>query len=136
MFKSTVGIAISNFIMIWIVILNNEGPGWEVPLMTMQNIKRLSTILLLCFIFSIVTFLISLKQFKLSSRLFKIIYFVFVIICISFCVFLLVVDGFNGQFWFSNFPNLLFIIVSISINIIFLIFLFIARFRNNNSHTK
>lgn len=62
MLKSSIGITVSNFIMIWIVALNSYGPGWEVPVETMLLITRLSFLLLLCLIFSAVTFIINLKQ--------------------------------------------------------------------------
>ena len=132
MLKSSIGITVSNFIMIWIVVLNSYGPGWEVPVETMHLITLLSFLLLLCLVFSAVIFVISLKQYKLSALLFKVIYSVHGFICIVFALFLLYVEGYNGQFWFEVFPTIPFLILSCGIDVLFFILIFAVRKRTND----
>jgi hypothetical protein len=131
MYKSAIGIFISNLLMIWIVLLNNEGPAWEVPASTMQKIAIASLLLSISFIFVFGTLFISLKKFKNKTFLFKILYFTSLIFSIIFLVFLFCVQGFRGQFWFSNFPRLIFIAFSLGINLILFIIISISRFKNN-----
>ena len=129
MLKSSIGITVSNFIMIWIVALNSYGPGWEVPVETMLLITRLSFLLLLCLVFSAVTFATSLKQYKLSTPFYKVLYSVFGFTGIAFALFLLCVEGYNGQFWFEVFPTIPFLILSCGINILFFILILAVRKR-------
>ena len=134
MFKSTLGIAISNFIMIWIVLLNSKGSGWEVSANTMQDITMLLLFLLICFIFSTTTLLLSLKQFIRSCNMLRISYVIFFTICVLFMIFLFFVEAFTGQFWIEKFPNMLFVTVSSSINILFIFLISIGRFRPSPSN--
>jgi len=121
MIKSSIGITVSNIVMIWIVALNSCGPGWEVPVATMLLITLLSFLLLMGLVFSAVTFVISMKQYKASSLLFKILFSVFGFTCVSFAIFLLYVEAYTGQFWFEDFPSIPFLIISCGINVFFLI---------------
>jgi hypothetical protein len=118
--------------MIWIVMLNSYGPGWEVPVEIMLLITLLSFLLLLCLVFSAVTFVISLKQYKLSTLLLKVLYSVFGLICIAFALFLLCVEGYTGQFWFEVFPTIPFLILSCGIDVLFFILILAVRKSTNN----
>jgi hypothetical protein len=131
MYKSAIGIFVSNLLMIWIVLLNNEGPGWEVPVSTMQNIAYASLLLSISFIFVFATLFISLKKFKNKTFLFKISYFTSLVFSSAFLIFLFCVQGFQGQFWVSNFPTLIFIAFSLGINLILLIIISISRFKTS-----
>lgn len=131
MYKSAIGIFVSNLLMIWIVLLNNQGSEWEVPASTMQNIASASLFLSISFIFVFATLFINLKKFKNITLLFKILYFTILVISIAFLIFLFFVQGFQGQFWFSNFPRLFFIVFSIGINLVLFITISISRFKNN-----
>ena len=122
MFKSVLGITLANFISIFIIAQNNVGPGWEVPVNTMQSIYICSFLLFASIVFALICFLLSIKQFKKTSGLFKIIYLLDAIICLSAVSFIFTVEGFQGQFWYQYFPLLWFLLISISLNIILFIY--------------
>ena len=129
MYKSAIGFVISDFLMIFVIILNNVGPGWEVPADTMLTITRISFLLVLSFIFSVVMLIIEIKKIKNYSFIFKKLYFLIMLTTISFLIFLFAVNGVQGQFWVSSFPNTLFSIISISTVLLLFIALTISRVR-------
>jgi hypothetical protein len=88
------------------------------------------------FIFVFGTLFISLKKFKNKTFLFKILYFTSLVFSIVFLIFLFCVQGFQGQFWFSNFPRFIFITFSLGINLILFIIISISRFKNNIPKNK
>ena len=129
MYKSSIGLVISDLIMIWVVLLNNVGPGWEVPAEIMLTITRISFVLIISFAFSIFMFIIGIKRLKSYSLAFRILYLTTILITVSFLIFLFIVNGFQGQFWSSVFPSLFFAIVSICIILLLFVALSISRFR-------
>lgn len=133
MYKSSIGIFFSNLLIIWIVLLNNEGPGWEVPSQTMDKLAYASFFLIICTVFSFVMLIISLKQLKIRKLLFKIAYSLNLFICIAAVVFLFLVNGFHGQFWFESFPKETFTLIAVGINVMLFVSISIGRFKNDNS---
>lgn len=131
MYKSTIGIFISNLLMIWIVLLNNEGPGWEVSVETMQSLVIASLLLAISMTFSIMALLIGLRKLKIRGYFFNVSFFVYFFVCIVFVVFLFCVQGYSGQFWFDKFPSSLFIIVSLIINVLLFALVSISRFKKS-----
>ena len=128
MYKSSIGLIISNLLMIWIVLLNNVGPGWEVPADVMLLISRISLVLFFSIIFSVLTCIIGRKKFKDYSFLFRLLYIITTVVTCSFLIFLFIVEGFNGQFWYREFPSLIFLIISTSITVLLFVTLSISRF--------
>ena len=129
MYKSAIGFVISDVLMILVIILNNVGPGWEVPADTMLTITRISFLLIFSFIFSLITLIIGIKKIKNYSVFFRILYFIIMLAAVSFLIFLFVINGFQGQFWVSAFPSTLFSIISISTVLLLFIALTISRVR-------
>ena len=129
MYKSAIGFVISDVLMILVIILNNVGPGWEVPADTMLTITRISFLLIFSFIFSLITLIIGIKKIKNYSVAFRILYFIIMLATVSFLIFLFVINGFQGQFWVSAFPSTLFSIISISTVLLLFIALTISRVR-------
>ena len=136
MYKSAIGIFISNLLMIWIVVLNNEGPGWEAPASTMQNLGMATFFLIMSIIFTVITLLFGLRAFNDRTLKFKLSYFLNLLISIAFLIFLFSVEGFQCQFWFENFPEFIFIIISIGINVSLFALVTHFRFQNNEIHYK
>jgi len=131
MYKSLIGLLVSNLLMIWIILLNDTGPGWEVPAEVMQVIIIASFALLISFAFSTITLITDINSFKVRSNLFRVLYLLILIISISFLIFLFVVDAFGGQFWLKTFPCIPFSIISIGAVLLFLILLSISRFKGH-----
>ena len=129
MYKSAIGFIISDFFMIFVIILNNVGPGWEVPVDTMLTITRISFLLIFSFIFSFIMLAVGIKKVKSYSVAFRIIYSVIMLTTVSFLIFLFIVNGFKGQFWIDAFPSTLFAIISISTVSLLFIALTTSRFR-------
>ena len=129
MYKSAIGFVIFDFLMIFVITLNNVGPGWEVPVDTMRTIARISFLLVLSFIFSVVMLVIGIKKIKNYSFIFRILYFTIMLTAVSFLIFLFAVNGFQGQYWVAAFPSTLFSIISICTVLLLFIALTISRVR-------
>ena len=129
MYKSAIGLVISDFLMIFVIILNNVGPGWEVPVKIMLTISKITILLTFSFIFSIIMLAIGIKKIKNYSISFRILYFIIMLTTVSFFIFLFIVNGFQGQFWISTFPSTLFSIISISTVSLLFLALTLSRFR-------
>jgi len=129
MYKSTVGIFISNMLMIWIIVLNNVGPGWEVPYQTVIQLSVVSFLLIVSMFFSIAMLILFFKQLKIRNLFFKMMYFIDLFICISALIFLFWIDGFHGQFWIENFPKEMFLSTALGINAILFILVSVGRFK-------
>ena len=128
MYKSSIGLIVSNLLMIWIISLNNVGPGWEVPVDVILLISRIVFVLFFSLLFSIFTCIIGMKKIKDYSFLFRVLYIITGLITCSFLIFLFVTEGFNGQFWPHEFPSFLFLIISISVVVLLFAALSISRF--------
>ena len=105
MYKSAISLLVANLLMAWIVSLNNEGPGWEVPSYTMANINIASVLVFAGLACATACLIVSWKQIKIRSVLFNITYFVMLLLAVSSVVFLLWVQGFDGQSWSDSFPK-------------------------------
>ena len=132
MYKSAIGYVISDFLMIFVILLNNVGPGWEVPVATMLTISRISFLLIISLVFSIVTLIIGIKKVKSYSSAFRILYSISMLTSVSLLVFLFVANGFQGQFWVAEFPSTMFAIISISTVLLLFMALTISRVRNKH----
>lgn len=132
MYKSAVGLFITNIFMIWLVDLNNVGPGWEVPATVMWAIELSWIVIIIGFIFSAVMLFISLKQLTTISLVFSLFYFGGLITSLAFLIFLIATEAYHGQYWQQDFSRFAFSFVSIGLDIFFLIVISVFRFRNKN----
>ena len=130
MYKSAVGIFLSNVLMIWLVLLNNEGPGWEVPVETMVKIWLASILIILGYVFILITLFINLRQLKMKFLTFNLLYFISLSLSLAFFVLLIIKAAYLGQFWIKDFQSTVFVIVTMVINIILFTIITIIRFKN------
>ena len=136
MYKSAIGIFISNIFMILLILLNNEGPGWEVPVDTMVRIGIVWLAIIIGLVFSVGTLLISIKQLKIKNFLFKLSFFSYFFLSLLFFSFLISVEANNGQYWHQNFPYFVFSFLSIGINILIFAVISVFRFRRTSLTDK
>jgi hypothetical protein len=98
MYKSAVGLFITNGFMIWLVLLNNEGPGWEVPSFVFLPIALARLLMTVGLALSIGTLLWS------------------------------AVDAPEGQYWHEDFPMVLFGLLAAGVDVMLLAAVSVARF--------
>ena len=85
--------------MIWLVLLNNEGPGWEVPVDTMGRIDQVMVVIVIGLVVSVGLMLWDVVRHKLHLSVFTWSYFAYLLLSVGFFVFLLHVDAPSGQYW-------------------------------------
>ncbi|HOP11222.1 MAG TPA: hypothetical protein PK629_07010 [Oscillospiraceae bacterium] len=136
MYKSAVGIFLSNIFMTWLVLLNNEGPGWEVPVDTMGKIVLASILIILGYVFAFITLFINLKHIKINFPAFNLFYFINLSLSLAFFVFLTIKEAYLGQFWIQDFNNIIFIIVTLVINIFLITIITLSRYKTHTTTTK
>ena len=130
MYMSAIGFIISDVLMVLVILLNNTGPGWEVPVDTMFTLHRISLLLIFSIVFAILMLIIEIKKAIPRSRAFRVMYIVIASVTVAFSIFILIVNGFQGQFWFNNFPSVLFTLVSMSLVLSLFIAITVTRFKN------
>ena len=71
MFISAIGLLMSDLFMIAIILLNNVGPAWEVPVVVIMLIAGISLALVASLAFWLIMWMINRKAFLRTRRSFS-----------------------------------------------------------------
>lgn len=89
------------YLIVGVVKLNQDGPGWEVPFVTSMMLGWLSLISIILLLAIIILALVLRKKF-LANHVLGTLLLVQLAFCIMGTIFLYVVNAFEGQFYYPD----------------------------------
>lgn len=131
--SNAVFLAISNFLLIYMVCLSTSGVGWEVSPGTMSLLSILSLLTSVLIFVNYLFIIINSGKFIEAYSSLRYVYIAYIIVSFLFFILVSVIGVFEGQFWFENFPVEMFFFVANAINIILLV-LSLIGIRDSKKH--